>query len=254
MYLQFTITIDKTKSEGILMIKIHNLSFSYGKKEVIKNISLQFDKGHIYCLVGENGAGKTTLIESILGINGADQERTTFSGKKSSEIRNKLGVVYQENILTPRLKVKEELNGYCELFHATNTWKEYLIQIFELQKILEKVGNSLSGGERRRVLIALAFINQPKYVVLDEPFTGIDTKLRIKFREFISDYVKNNEACVIFSEHNILECKKYDYEFLFMFNKQIIFNGRSDEILRKMELKGKIYNDLQDVYLSLWKE
>ncbi|OTN83644.1 ATP-binding cassette domain-containing protein [Enterococcus faecium] len=233
------------------MISLKGLKFEYPNKKILTGINFHFDEGKIYCLVGENGAGKTTLIELILGIKELQAGEITFDKKFiNNNLLKNIGVVFQENYLRPRLKVKEEIDSYVDLFKVTDTWKNEIIRIFELTSLLNKIGNSLSGGERRRVLMALSFINSPKYLILDEPFTGIDTKLRNKFRGFMEDYCHNNNATIIFSEHNILECQKYNYNFIFMYEGNFILHGTKNELISMI---NKNYDDLQDLYLDIWK-
>lgn len=233
------------------MISISNLKFEYPKKKILNEINFEFKEGEIYCLVGENGAGKTTLLELILGIKNIQHGKILFDEKKlNTTFLKKIGVVFQENYLRPRLKVKEEIDSYVDLFQVDHTWKEKIIDEFELSSLLNKIGNSLSGGERRRVLMALAFINTPKYLILDEPFTGIDTKLRNKFRIFMENYCKENNSTIIFSEHNILECQKYNYSFIFMYDGKFVLHGTNNDLTSKFDKK---YKDLQDLYLDIWK-
>ncbi len=232
------------------MIEINELSFSYGVQKVLNNISVNFSPGKIYCIIGENGAGKTTLIEYMLGLK-KENDKVKYNKKQFSEIKKELGVVFQENGLFPRIKVKEELDAFAELYNADNEWKEEIINIFHLENLLNKRGPSLSGGERRRVLIALAFIGKPKYIVLDEPFTGIDTKLRNSLRLFMQEYVEKNNAVLIFSEHNLFECNKYKYYFLFLYKGKIPLRGYGKDIFSKLNIGETI--DIQDFYLKLWE-
>lgn len=237
------------------MIKIKNLKFAYKDKLVINDLNITFEFGKIYCIVGENGAGKTTLIELILRLKKIQQGNIYFENKKSIDVLTlkKLGVVFQENALRPRLKVKEEIEAYVDLYKVDKVWACEIIEVFNLQPLLNKIGNSLSGGERRRVLMALAFLNKPKYVILDEPFTGIDTKLRHEFRIFLSSYVEKYDALILFSEHNILECQKYNYHFIFMYNGTFILSGDRFNIHRELNKINYEYKDLQDLYLDIWK-
>lgn len=237
------------------MIKIKNLNFAYKDKSVMKDLNITLDLGKIYCIVGENGAGKTTLIELILGLKRIKQGEIYLENQKHiNEITlRKLGVVFQENSLRPRLKVKEEIYAYIDLYKVDKVWADKIIETFKLIPILNKIGNSLSGGERRRVLMALAFLNKPKYVVLDEPFTGIDTKLRHEFRVFLDTYVKENQSLILFSEHNLLECQKYNYYFIFMYDGKFILSGERNTIYKNLNKMGCEYKDLQDLYLEIWK-
>ncbi|WP_210617930.1 ATP-binding cassette domain-containing protein [Mammaliicoccus lentus] len=237
------------------MIKINNLKFAYKDKNVIKDINIKFELGKIYCIVGENGAGKTTLIELILRLKRIQQGEIFFENQKDlDEITlRQLGVVFQENSLRPRLKVKEEIDAYVDLYKVDKAWVDKIIETFKLFPIFNKIGNSLSGGERRRVLLALAFLNKPKYVVLDEPFTGIDTKLRHEFRVFLDTYVKEHKSLILFSEHNILECQKYNYHFIFMYDGEFILSGEHKTIHEKLKKMSFEYKDLQDLYLEIWK-
>lgn len=237
------------------MIKIKNLKFAYKDKSIIKNLNITFELGKIYCIVGENGAGKTTLIELILRLKKIQKGEIFFENQKNIDEKTlkKLGVVFQENSLRPRLKVKEELKAYIDLYKVDKCWADNIIESFKLYPILNKIGNSLSGGERRRVLMALAFLNKPKYVILDEPFTGIDTKLRHEFRTFLDSYVREHQALILFSEHNILECQKYNYHFIFMYDGKFILSGDHNTIYEKLNKVGYEFKDLQDLYLEIWK-
>lgn len=237
------------------MIKVKNLKFAYKDKEIIRDLNFEFKLGQIYCLVGENGAGKTTLIELILRLKKIQQGEIYFGNQKNmtEEVLENLGIVFQENSLRPRLKVKEELYAYVDLYKVDKEWTEKIIDAFNITPLLNKIGNSLSGGERRRVLMALAFINKPKYVILDEPFTGIDTKLRHQFRTFLDSYVEENQALILFSEHNILECQKYNYHFIFMYDGKFILSGDHKKISTKLNQMNYEFKDLQDLYLEIWR-
>lgn len=237
------------------MITVKDLSFSYNTKQVLFNINFQFEKGNIYCLVGENGAGKTTLLEIILKLKQIQKGQIIFDKTEtlSNSILEKTGVVFQENTLRPRLKVKEEIDAYKDLYNVEKIWVDYIINTFKLDALLNKIGNSLSGGERRRVLMALSFINKPEYIILDEPFTGIDTKLRDELRIFLDDYVRDNNATIIFSEHNILECQKYNYNFIFMYAGSFLLTGKRKDIKSTLLAIDYEYTDLQELYLDIWE-
>ncbi|UXV33366.1 ATP-binding cassette domain-containing protein [Mammaliicoccus sciuri] len=237
------------------MIEVIDLGHSYKNNDVFSNVNIKFKPGNIYCLVGENGAGKTTFIELILRMKSIQSGKILFDNKETIdlELLKKIGVVFQENTLKPRLKGKEEIDAYSDLYKVKKEWKNKIIDVFNIKPIYNKFGNSLSGGERRRVLMSLAFINNPEYVILDEPFTGIDTKLRYEIRNFISEYVNKTNATVLFSEHNILECQKYSYNFIFLNKGEFIDLGNSYKIMENNS-DGKIkFKDLQELYLELSK-
>lgn len=238
------------------MITLDKLKFSYKEKEVLKGIDFSFVEGHLYCLVGENGAGKTTLLELMLGLKPLQTGTILFDNNRltDTDIFKKIGTVFQENSLRPRLKVREEIASYVDLYQVSNEWREVIVEMFELSELMNKIGNALSGGERRRVLMALAFIHRPKYLILDEPFTGIDTKLRNKLRLFMEDYCKQNQAIILFSEHNILECQKFNYHFIFMYEGKFILSGTHEEIANKLWTnKSYQFTDLEELYLDIWK-
>lgn len=237
------------------MIEIENLNFAYKEQKVLCNINTTLKLGNIYCLVGENGAGKTTLIELLLGLKKIQNGNVFFENKKviNKSILRNIGVVFQENTLRPRLKVKEEIEAYANLYNVENSWKRKIIETFRLEKFLNKLGNSLSGGERRRVLMAIAFLNKPKYVILDEPFTGVDTKVRHELRQFLAKYVIEYNSIILFSEHNILESQKYDYNFIFLYNGKVILSGTHDQISNRLIKHDYKFKDLQEMYLDIWK-
>lgn len=235
------------------MIVVKNLKFFYKTKEILNDINFAFKEKNIYCIVGENGAGKTTLLELMLGLKKIQQGSIKFNEQSINEkLYADIGVVFQENILRPRLKVKDEINAHVHLFKASKEWETKIIETFELDILMNKIGNSLSGGERRRVLMAIAFLNHPKYLILDEPFTGIDTKIRNKLRTFMQEYVEKYNAIIIFSEHNILECQKYDYHFIFLYKGNTLLTGKEKDIRQQLKEKYN-FESLEKLYLDIWK-
>ena len=237
------------------MFEIKNISKSFNKKIVVNNLSISMNENKIYGLLGPNGAGKTTTFYMIAGLIKSDSGKIIFENKDISEMpmhkRSLHGIKYlpQEPSIFQDLSVYENLHGLAELSYKTSDQiKEYVeksIEDFNLQKILNLKGRQLSGGQRRKVEIARTLVADPKIILLDEPFAGIDP-IAVEDIQSILVNLKNSNIKVLITDHNVREALDICDESFVISEGKIIANGSkenliNDELVKKVYL-GKMYN------------
>ncbi|WP_456395916.1 ABC transporter ATP-binding protein [Thermococcus sp.] len=187
------------------MIVLENVRKTIGEKEVLRGISLTVKPGEIHAYLGHNGAGKTTTFRLILGLFVPDSGRVEVLGVnplKNPEVRTRIGYLPEYDLLYPNLSVWDNLKRYASLKGVYDE-KELrgLLEFFELEECAKKKVSSLSSGTQRRVAMARAFIGNPEVLILDEPTRGLDPEWRLKFKRFLREYARKNNASVIFSTH-----------------------------------------------------
>ena len=237
------------------MFEIKNISKSFNKKIAVNNLSISMNENKIYGLLGPNGAGKTTTFYMIAGLIRSDSGKIIFENKDISEMpmhkRSLHGIKYlpQEPSIFQDLTVYENLYGLAELSYKTsNQIKEYVeksIEDFNLKKILNLKGRQLSGGQRRKVEIARTLIADPKIILLDEPFAGIDP-IAVEDIQSILVNLKNSNIKVLITDHNVREALDICDESFVISEGKIIANGSKEnlinnELVKKVYL-GKMYN------------
>lgn len=176
------------------MIKIEGVSKSYSDNRILENINIQFEDGKIYCIMGESGVGKTTLLKLIMGLEKPDSGNITVSGT--------LGAVFQEDRLLMERTAVDNIyfvTGHGGYFNDREKIRESLSMILP-RDCHDKPVSQLSGGMKRRVALARAFLSDRQVLLLDEPFTGLDQATRQRTGEFIQKYQKGRTVVVITHE------------------------------------------------------
>ena len=246
-------------SKNILDFK--NINFSYGKKEVLKNISFSIKEGSFFVLLGLNGAGKSTifsLITRLLNLQNGEITIDSHSIKDYSKALKDIGIVFQEPTLDLDLTVKQNLYYYGSLkglsFSATIKSIENEISKLELESVLNTQVRKLNGGHRRRVEILRALINRPKLLLLDEPFSSLDIILRKKMRKFIKDLVKKHNITVIMVSHDILDAYELFDEMILLENGKVLQKGTPQNLYNSPKNK-KVANffGLENIFSGLVK-
>jgi len=229
-----------------------NLSKKYDGKTVVHDISISLQGNRVIGLLGPNGAGKTTtfymivgLIKSNSGIIKIDNQDIT---SLPMHMRSDLGISYlpQEASIFRNLSVKDNILAILETRKNLTPKKlndkfEFLVDTLKIEHILANKGVSLSGGERRRVEIARSLATDPKFLLLDEPFAGIDPLSVIEIQKIIKDLTKSNIG-VLITDHNVRETLKVCNEAYIISDGKVIAHGEPLKII-----KDKI---VQDVYLG----
>ena len=235
-------------------IKLIEVSKSFKSKKALNNVNIEFKSNRINGLLGPNGSGKTTLFNIVAGFLSPDNGQVILDKQilndKNLSIRTKLGISYlpQEASIFRDLSVHDNIFAIAELFHnKKNSIKitESLIKQFSLGNFQSTKGKLLSGGERRRAEIARALASNPKFLLLDEPFAGIDPIAIEEVKSTIS-LLKRMNIGIIITDHNVKEALSIvDFGYI-IYNGEIIKSGSpkeitSDKFVKKIYL-GKNYN------------
>ena len=191
------------------VLKITNVSKSFGKVKAVNNISFRVKKGEMFAYLGVNGAGKSTTISMICGTLKKDSGSILVCGedinKNSNYIKNKIGVVFQNSVLDQTLSVYDNLKYRASLYDITgNKFKkrfDELSKMFELNEIQNQKVKTLSGGQSRMAYIARAIIHNPKILILDEPTTGLDPRTRTLVWNAIESLRKELKMTVFLTTH-----------------------------------------------------
>jgi lipopolysaccharide export system ATP-binding protein len=231
------------------MLSLENISKSIKTKKIVDGISFDIKPGTINGLLGPNGAGKTTTFYLIAGLVKCDKGKIIFDSKNITSLpmhkRSKIGIKYlpQEPSIFQNLSVYENLYGLAEISFQTKqeiaSFMDQSIEEFNLTEILNLKGRQLSGGQRRKVEIARTLAAQPKVILLDEPFAGIDPIAIEEIKQVLISLTKKNIAILI-TDHNVREALEICNKAIVINNGGVIAMGSKDELI-KNELVKKVY-------------
>tara|TARA_S200000501_G_scaffold369565_1_gene409254 strand:+ start:653 stop:1387 length:735 start_codon:yes stop_codon:yes gene_type:complete len=232
-----------------MKLKASNLVKSYSGKKVVKQVNLELNQGEIVGLLGPNGAGKTTSFYMIVGLIKADtgniylneKEITNFPMYKRAQ--NGIGYLAQESSVFRKMSVEDNILSVLELTNLSKKEQiqktESLLDEFGLSEIRKRRGDLLSGGERRRTEIARALATNPNFILLDEPFAGVDPLAVEDIQKIVRDLTKKNIGILI-TDHNVQETLAITDRTYLMFEGKILRHG-SPEDLANDEMVRKVY-------------
>ena len=228
------------------ILKADNLSKKYGKKTVIKDISLEIKKGEVVGLLGPNGAGKTTCFYMIVGLVGCSSGNIFLDNIDITKIpmhqRANLGIGYlpQEASIFRNMNVEDNIKSILEI-SETNIKKrarrlEELLEEFSITHIRKSHALALSGGERRRVEIARALATNPSFILLDEPFAGVDP---IAVNDIMSmvTHLKDRDIGILITDHNVRETLGIVDRAYIVYDGVILASGSKQEIINNKDVK-----------------
>lgn len=228
-------------------LQAENLAKKYKKHYVVENVSLTVNSGEIIGLLGPNGAGKTTTFYMVVGIIRRDAGKIIINDQDVSLLplyaRSKLGIGYlpQEASIFRRLSVYDNIMAILELRHDLNKKErhyrlEELLEEFHISHLAKNLGQSLSGGERRRVEIARALATNPKFILLDEPFAGVDPISVIDIKHIIQ-HLKERGLGVLITDHNVRETLDVCEKAYIVSKGHLIAEGTPEEILENERVR-----------------
>lgn len=231
------------------IIRIDHLNKSFGDVKAVQDLSFCVKEGELFAFLGINGAGKSTTINIMCGQLSKDAGTVEINGvdidKDMDSIKRGLGVVFQNSVLDMALSVYDNLESRAALYGITGAkFKQRLSELCELldfKDILKRPVAKLSGGQRRRIDIARALINNPKILILDEPTTGLDPQTRKLLWSVIYDLQKNENMTVFLTTHYMEEAADADYVV-------ILDNGKISAHGTPLELKNKYTADYITLY------
>ena len=233
-------------------IEVINLSKSYKLKKAVKNISFKINENEIVGLLGPNGCGKTTTIAMILGLLKPSSGQVLINGM---DIENhRISLLHKMNFISPyielpkKLTVKQNLIVYGKLYSVQNLNEriDTLSSKLRLNEILNSITGELSSGQKNRVSLAKALINDPTVLLLDEPTASLDPETGDFIRTFLEIYKKEKKISVLLASHNMNEVKRLCNSVLMMKNGSIIDNGTPEQLIKK---HGR--QNLEEVFLQL---
>ena len=231
------------------ILEVCNLSKQYKQVNAVNGISFVVQPGTCFGLLGPNGAGKTTTIEMIEGITEPSAGVILYQGKpRDSLFKQEAGIQFQETSLTDYITVKETLELFASLYKKPFPLSQ-VIDLCKLQPILKQRTTLLSGGQKKRLLLALALINDPKIVFLDEPTTGLDPQARHNFWQLISD-IKSQGKTVILTTHYMEEAELLCDELIIMDAGKILDQGSPKTLLEKHFNRQRVTLNKRDIQTS----
>ena len=232
-----------------MVLKSDAIKKIYGKRMVVKGVSLEVNQGEIVGLLGPNGAGKTTTFYMVVGFIKPYEGRVFLDDEEITELpmykRAKRGIGYlpQEPSVFRKLSVEDNIKAVLEMMPYTRQEQadklEELIDEFGLEKVRKSRGDTLSGGERRRTEIARALATDPKFILLDEPFAGIDP-IAVEDIQYIVAKLRTKNIGILITDHNVQETLSITDRAYLMFEGNILKAGTAEELAAD-ELVRKVY-------------
>ncbi|KFZ38861.1 sugar ABC transporter ATP-binding protein [Shewanella mangrovi] len=230
------------------VLKATNLAKSYKKRSVVKDVSLQVNTGQIVGLLGPNGAGKTTTFYMVVGLVQSDNGRIYIDEDDLTldpmHLRARKGIGYlpQEASIFRKLSVRDNIMAVLQVRKGLSndereTILEQLLEEFHITHIRDSLGMALSGGERRRVEIARALAADPKFILLDEPFAGVDPISVIDIKKII-EQLKSRGLGVLITDHNVRETLDVCEHAYIVSHGQLIAEGTPAEILDNQQVRA----------------
>lgn len=231
------------------MLKLENVSKYYGDFKAVDNLSFEVDKGEIFGLLGVNGAGKTTTFRMIMNLIESNEGKITFNGKKIDyDITDKIGFLTEERSLLTKLTVKEQMLFYGALKSLDETTilkrLDKLLDRFEITEYKDRKINTLSKGNQQKVQFISAIINEPKLLILDEPFSGLDPINIELFKNAILE-LKEKGTSIIFSSHRMDHVELLCEKLVILVKGKSVLQGylkdiKEDYKIKKILIEGDV--------------
>ena len=233
-------------------IEVINLSKSYKTKKAVNNINFKINENEIIGLLGPNGCGKTTTIGMILGLLKPTSGQVLINGKNIEN--NKISILHKMNFISPyielpkKLTVKQNLIVYGKLYNIQNLNQRinFLSEKLRLGDLLDKITGELSSGQKNRVSLAKALINDPTVLLLDEPTAALDPETADFIRTFLEKYKEEKKISVLLASHNMDEVKRLCNSVMMMKDGTIVDSGTPEDLIKKYGQKN-----LEEVFLEI---
>jgi ABC-2 type transport system ATP-binding protein len=233
-------------------IEVISLSKSFKTKKAVNNINFKINENEIVGLLGPNGCGKTTTIGMILGLLKPSSGQVLINGKNIEN--NKISILHKMNFISPyielpkKLTVKQNLIVYGKLYNIKNLNERiiFLSEKLRLEDLLDKITGELSSGQKNRVSLAKALINDPTVLLLDEPTAALDPETADFIRTFLEKYKEEKKISVLLASHNMDEVKRLCDSVMMMKDGNIVDSGTPEDLIKKYGQKN-----LEEVFLEI---
>ena len=233
----------------MLKLKAEGLAKVYGRRRVVDGVSIEVNQGEIVGLLGPNGAGKTTTFYMVVGFVKPFEGKVTLDDVEITDLpmykraQNGIGYLPQEPSVFRKLTVEDNIMAVLEMTNLSKDEQknklEELIGEFSLEKVRKSRGDTLSGGERRRTEIARALATSPKFILLDEPFAGIDP-IAVEDIQSIVEKLKTKNIGILITDHNVQETLSITDRAYLMFEGKILKAGTAEELAAD-EMVRRVY-------------
>ena len=233
------------------VVKVSNLVKIFDKRKIINNISFDVSENSVVGILGKNGAGKTTLLGMLMGLILPSSGKIEILGKdlkkKKNEILKKINFQSPYVDLPKKMTVEQNLYFYSRLYGIKNFEDivNDLVDQLKMKDLIKKNYGSLSAGQKTKVNLCKALINNPKLLLLDEPTASLDPETSIFIREFLLKFQKKNNSSILITSHNLDEIQSICSKIILLKFGTVVSDGNLNEIL-----KTKNYSTLQDFFLG----
>ncbi|NUN64682.1 ABC transporter ATP-binding protein [Pseudanabaena biceps] len=219
------------------MLEVRKICKSYGKKQVLQDLSFAIQSGEVYGLLGPNGAGKTTTISILCGLIQADRGDVLMHGQNAQNsgrtMRSLIGVAPQENIFYKSLTCTENLHFFGQLYGLNRATcqkqAQHCLELVGLADRAQSIAEKLSGGMQRRLSMAIALVHQPQLVILDEPTTGLDLEARYEIWEVIRN-LRRQDTAILLTTHLLDEAERLCQRIGIIKQGKLLAEGTLDEL------------------------
>ena len=252
--------MSKNTNNQMLQIEVKNVFKSFKDVHAVRGISLAITSGEFVALLGPNGAGKTTMVEMMEGLRKPDRGEIFLQGKSwqknTNELRKIIGLSLQETRFAEKLTVRETLRLFASFFELGNERVDEVIALTELESKQKSMVGTLSGGQRQRLALAVALLNKPQILFLDEPTTGLDPHSRLDLWNILKELKDMGETTLILTTHYMEEAESLCDRIIIIDEGQILREGKLEELLDEnsrnldelfINLTGKKLSDNTDV-------
>lgn len=236
------------------MIEIKNLSKNFGDLKALDDVSFNVNKGELFGVIGQNGAGKSTLFRSMMNFYDHFDGQILYEGEKMSKVPlEKIGFLPEERSLSPKKTIREEIKYFARLNQMKNlddkTLKNYFDR-FEIKGTLDDKIKSLSKGNQQKVQLLASLIYKPEFLILDEPFSGLDPYNANLLMGIIKE-INAEGTTILFSSHNMENVEYLCDRLIMLKNGKLVLNGSPDEIRNSYEkdlIRVRTERDLSEIF------
>ena len=252
------------------MIEIRNLEKSFGDSKVLKGVSSVFETGKTNLIIGQSGSGKTVLLKSLLGIHSPDSGTICFDGRiysdldtsEKRELRTEIGMVFQGSALFDSMTVSENVGFPLKMFTNDDNAKiqervDFVLKRVNLVDAHHKLPSEISGGMQKRVAIARAIVNNPKYLFCDEPNSGLDPNTAILIDNLIMEITEEYNITTVINTHDMNSVMEIGENILFLKNGIKEWEGTKEDIFRTENAaivdfvySSKLFRKVREAYLK----